>query len=87
MKPKIIAINEPPKLAGLHIQQGFRDLQSVLKFALAHGYAEVFYWARHQRIYVDRSKLLVERARQVERQSKEVLEKVIAAAASEEATA
>ena len=79
MKPKIISVTEPPKIAGMHIQQGFRDLPSVLKFALTHGYAEVYYWPKHQRIYVDRSKLLVEKARQVERQSKEVLKKVIAA--------
>jgi hypothetical protein len=79
MKPKIISITEPPKIAGLYIQQGFRDLQAVLKFALTHGYAEVYYWPKHQRIYVDRSKVLVEKARQVERQSKEVLNKVIAA--------
>ena len=79
MKPKIISVTEPPKIAGLYVQQGFRDVQAVERFALTHGYAEVYYWAKHQRIYVDRSKLLVEKARKLERQSKDVLQKVIAA--------
>lgn len=82
MKPKIIIVKEAPRIAGLYIQQGFRDAEAVMRWALTHGYAEVYYLPKHQRVYVDRANLLVKRARQVERQSKEVMDKVLAAVES-----
>ena len=82
MKPRITEVKEAPKIAGLYIQQGFRNSEDVMKWALCHGYAEVYYMKSHQRVYVDRSKLLVEKARQTARESQElrdILEKTLAA--------
>ena len=80
MKPKIIFVVEAPtQIKTPHIQAGFKNREAVENWAEHHGLSLVYYWEARQRIYADKSQMMAEKARQLQRQSKEVLAKVLKA--------
>jgi hypothetical protein len=51
----VVVMTEPPAIGKPEMCQGIRDVDSARRWAQKHGYTKVYFFAKRQRVYADKS--------------------------------